>query len=217
MEALVASPTPERDRDTQMVQYMPELALIIAAYALGCVSTGYYLVKALTGDDIRAAGSGNIGARNVARVLGRRWMTFTLAGDALKGAVVVAVGQYLTFDAWAVIGVAMAVVAGHVWPVQLGFRGGKGLATAMGAVAVIDIRLVVIAFMVGAIGTVAWRNSTAGGLLAVALTPLVALILGNGTLTVVGLAVLAVALMATHRDNLAVILANVRQRVAGEN
>ena len=87
----------------------------------------------------------------------------------------------------------------------------------MGAVAVIDIRLVVIAFMVGAIGTVAWRNSTAGGLLAVALTPLVALILGNGTVTVVGLAVLAVALMATHRDNLAVILANVRQRVAGEN
>ena len=185
------------------MQQIPLVILLLGfAYALGCVSTGYYLVRIRTGGDIRQRGSGNVGARNVGREVGTWAAAVTLIGDALKGAVPVAIALYLELDSWAVMAVAMAAVAGHIWPAQLGFRGGKGLATAMGAVLLIDFRLVLIALAVAVLGKLVLQNITAGGLAGVALSPVVALILGANAWEVGGLAILASVLLYAHRDNL---------------
>lgn len=182
--------------------YAREVALIAAAYALGCLSTGYYLVRLRIGTDVRQVGSGNVGARNVGRVLGRWALAVTLAGDTAKGAIPVAAALLLDVEPWTVMAVLFAAVAGHLWPAQLGFRGGKGLATTMGAVLVLDYRLVLAAFAVAGIAWLISRNATGGGLAAVVITPLVALVAGHGTVTAGALAVLAAAIVFAHRKNL---------------
>ena len=190
--------------------YAREIALIAAAYALGCVSTGYYLVRRLSGADVRRMGSGNIGARNVGRVLGTRALVVTLAGDTAKGAIPVAAARLLDMEPWAVMAVVLAVVAGHMWPAQLGLRGGKGLATTMGAILVLDFRLVLAAFAVAGIAWLVSRNTTGSGLAAVALTPVAALIAGHAPFTAAALAILAAVIMFAHRTNLQAIFAGIR-------
>jgi glycerol-3-phosphate acyltransferase PlsY len=105
--------------------------LVLIAYLLGSVPTGY-IVGSWAGVDVRKAGSGNVGATNVARVVGRRQGIVTLVADAAKGfvPVMIAVALGLT-PAW-VAAVGIAAFLGHLYPVFLNFRGGKGVATALG-------------------------------------------------------------------------------------
>ena len=131
--------------------YIRELLVALGAYALGSFSTGYYLVRLRTGRDIRLLGSGSAGGRNVARSVGLTASAMTLAGDAAKGALAAGTAVLLGLETWAVMLVIGAVVAGHIWPPQLQFRGGKGLATVMGAVLVFDYVLVLIAFAMAAV------------------------------------------------------------------
>ena len=198
-----------------METYAREIALIAAAYALGCLSTGYYLVRLRSGADVRSMGSGNIGARNVGRVAGKWALAITLAGDTAKGAAPVAVALLLDMEPWAVMAVLLAVVAGHLWPAQLAFRGGKGLATTMGAVLVLDFRLVLAAFAVAGIAWLITKNATGGGLAAVLLSPLAALVAGHDPVTAGALAVLAAAIMFAHRTNLQAMVQGTRT-AAGE-
>ena len=193
-----------------METYAREIALIAAAYALGCLSTGYYLVRLRSGADVRGMGSGSAGARNVGRVLGRTGLAVTLAGDTAKGAVPVAAALLMDMEPWAVMAVLFAVVAGHLWPAQLGFRGGKGLATTMGAVLVLDFRLVLVALVIAGIAWPVSRSATGGGLVAVALSPMVALIAGHTPFTAAALAILAAVIILAHRANLQAILAGTR-------
>ena len=181
--------------------YLRELLLVLAAYALGSVSTGYYLVRLRTGRDIRRLGSGSAGSRNVARTIGLGASAITLTGDAAKGAIAVGAALLLGLKDWAVLLVIAAVVAGHVWPPQLGFQGGKGLATVMGAVLVMDFRLVLVAYVVAAITLGLTRQVTLGELVAVGLTPVVAVLMGHSHADVIGLSLLAALIFFTHREN----------------
>ncbi|MYD35953.1 MAG: glycerol-3-phosphate acyltransferase [Dehalococcoidia bacterium] len=200
------------------MQQIPLVILLLGvAYILGCVSTGYYLVRIRTGTDIRQRGSGNLGARNVGREVGSWAAAITLIGDALKGAVPVAVALYLELDSWAVMAVVMASVAGHIWPAQLGFRGGKGLATAMGAVLLIDFRLVLVALAIAVLGKLAVKSVTGGGLAGVALVPVAAIILGASVWEIGGLAILASVLLYAHRDNLRTLADGIRRGKARES
>ncbi len=97
---------------------------------------------------------------------------------------------------------AAAVVAGHIWPVQLGFRGGKGLATVMGAVLVLDYRVVLVACVVAAMTLRLTRQITVGGLVAVVLTPLIAALMGRTQTDVIGLSLLAALILFAHRENI---------------
>lgn len=104
-----------------------------AAYLLGGVSPGYWLVRLRTGADVRKLGSGATGATNAARVLGGGGFALVLLLDAAKGALAALVARHAGLaDGWE-FAAALAVVAGHVWPVQLGFHGGKGLGPLLGA------------------------------------------------------------------------------------
>jgi glycerol-3-phosphate acyltransferase PlsY len=109
-----------------------EIALVATGYLLGAVPFGVLVAKAAGGADLRSQGSGNIGATNVNRVLGRRAGAVTLACDVLKGALPVWLAEGLSGDPKVAVAVASAAVLGHVFPVYLRFRGGKGVATGFG-------------------------------------------------------------------------------------
>src|SRR5580658_10788350 len=105
---------------------------LVAAYVLGGVSPGWLAVRLAGGGDVRARGSGTTGATNAGRVLGDRGFILVLALDALKGGVAVEIARVLApASPWAVLAVP-AVVAGHIWPIWLGFRGGRGAAPLLG-------------------------------------------------------------------------------------
>src|SRR3954468_8770014 len=111
----------------------PALGALVG-YIFGCFTTGYYLVRWKTGHDIRLMGSGSCGGRNVGRELGKTGFFLTVFGDFWKGAAAVLLTRWLTGgNETAILFAILGSVIGHIWPIQLGFRGGKGVATCMGA------------------------------------------------------------------------------------
>ncbi len=118
------------------------------AYLLGNFSTAYLVSRAFGNIDIRKHGSGNAGSTNVLRVLGVKAAVLVLLGDALKGVAAVLIGRYLAGGYGEIIA-GIAVVAGHNWPMLLGGKGGKGIATTIGLMLPIDPLLVVWIVAVG--------------------------------------------------------------------
>lgn len=108
------------------------IVLVIAAYLIGAVPWGLVLGK-LNGVDVRAHGSGGTGATNTLRLLGWKVAASVFALDFLKGLLPVLAARWLDAPNWAVGAVAVATVVGHCWPVYIGFKGGKGMATSGGA------------------------------------------------------------------------------------
>jgi len=175
---------------------MTAVAVTLLAYALGCVSTGYYVVRFLTGDDLRRHATGSTGARNVGRRLGRRAAAVTLALDVAKGAVAVEIAQ--TAAGTGAAGAALvAVVAGHVAPAQLGFRGGRGLGPALGGMLVLDWRVALAGLGVAAVVAAATRAPTVAGLAGAVTAPAAALALGERE-TALAVALTAAIIAAAH-------------------
>jgi glycerol-3-phosphate acyltransferase PlsY len=132
----------------------------------------------VTGEDLRAQVTGSTGARNVGRRLGAAAAVATFAADVAKGGL--AVGIALAAAGGGAASAALvAVVAGHVAPVQLGFRGGRGLGPALGGMVVLDWRVAALAMAAAALSAAATRALTASGLVGVAAAPVAALILGE--------------------------------------
>lgn len=111
------------------------LLWLIAGYLLGSVPTGYIVTKRLKGVDIRMTGSGNIGATNAGRVLGKKWAVLIAAFDMLKGGIIVLTASFFTSDPLILALTGAMAVLGHDYPVWLGFHGGKGVATSYGVFA----------------------------------------------------------------------------------
>jgi len=173
------------------------------AYLLGCFATGYYLVRARLHEDIRELGSGNIGARNVGRVLGKAGFLVTLLCDFGKGALAVWAARHFTTDERIVTLAVVAVVAGHIWPVQLRFHGGKGMATSLGALLVYNPKLAILycVFFLGAF-VLHWRT-VLPGLFALLCLPLCALFLGEDRIEVTLLTIMSGLVLLAHRKNIA--------------
>jgi glycerol-3-phosphate acyltransferase PlsY len=108
------------------------LALVAFGYLLGSVPSGWLVMKVYRNQDLRKLGSGNIGAANVFRAGGPGAFTLTLIADGLKGFIPVMLGIALGLDEIALAAIGLAAVIGHTWPLYLGFRGGKGVATSGG-------------------------------------------------------------------------------------
>ncbi len=176
--------------------------VLLGSYVVGCLCAGYYLVRWRTGQDIRDFGSGNVGARNVGRILGVPGFVATLLVDFFKGTFAVWTTLYFSDD-HRLAGVAMlAVVIGHIWPLQLGFRGGKGVATFFGAICVYDFYLA-LAFAVLFAGLyVVLRRTTLAGLIAIACLPLAATFQEPQPLRAGIISILAGTIWFAHRKNL---------------
>lgn len=118
---------------------MKEWMLIILAYGVGSIPIGFLLAKYVAGVDVRQYGSGNIGATNITRVLGKKLGVVTLVLDVLKGFIVVYAAEFLNFSAVYVSFVAAAVLIGNCFSIFLKGRGGKGVATSLGICLALDL------------------------------------------------------------------------------
>ena len=147
------------------------LALVIAAYVFGGFSFGYWLVRWRTGQDVRAHGSGGTGATNVGRILGRGGFITVCLADVAKGAAMVGLARWLgASDVWTQL-VVLAVIVGHIWPLQLGFRGGKGVGPLIGAWLVIDPMVLLPTLVVTLLALALLRRFTRAGLCGLAVLP----------------------------------------------
>jgi acyl phosphate:glycerol-3-phosphate acyltransferase len=195
------------------------VALVAGSYLLGSISFSYLIVRALRGQDVRAVGSGNAGATNVLRAAGKLPGIATLLLDIAKGAAAVAVARALDAPP-AVVGLcAVAVVLGHVFPLFLGFRGGKGVATAGGAMLALAPLAMAPTFLL-LVAVVAWSRYVSLGSVAASLAFPLFLALGRaaGWIEADGWLLAAAAAIAAlivwkHRPNLARLRAGSERRL----
>lgn len=192
---------------------MTAAGLVLLGYLSGSIPFGLILVRATRGVDVRERGSGNIGATNVARVAGKGLGVLVLVLDALKGALPVLLAQRVAGPSVAA-GVGVAAFAGHVAPVWLGFRGGKGVATALGVVAVLAPWAALAGALTYALVLAVLRISSVGSLLAGLVAVTVAwLVPGTPAVAAALTSVLFLAMLWTHRGNIGRLLRRGEPRV----
>jgi glycerol-3-phosphate acyltransferase PlsY len=179
---------------------------------MGCFTAGYYLFRWRTGRDIREHGSGNPGARNIGRLLGPGWFAVTLLLDAGKGALSVWLASRFGLGSLETVAAMLAVVTGHVWPIQLCFRGGKGVAASLGAGVVYTPTVAAIVVPVFIVLLVLSSNVTLAGSLAFVLAPGVALLNGEGGVVTGGLSILGAFVLFTNRED---VRKEIGRRLAG--
>ncbi len=185
--------------------------VLLAAYLVAAIPFGLVLGR-IGGVDVRQVGSGNIGATNVMRHRGVLAGVATLLLDAAKGAAGVALALRIEPQGWLPEATVLAVVLGHCYPVYLGFRGGKGVATAAGAFAVLSPALALLSAVVFVVVMAAWRRVSLASMSATAALPLLAWSLDRGDLALASLPAAAVILWR-HRDNLRRLLAGEEERL----
>ncbi|MEQ1687246.1 MAG: glycerol-3-phosphate 1-O-acyltransferase PlsY [Sphingopyxis sp.] len=197
----------------QVLWQMPAMMLVLG-YVLGSIPFGLLLTRMAGAGDLRAIGSGNIGATNVLRTGRKGLAAATLLLDLAKGAAAVCLARMLSPDDAVVAGAA--AVIGHLYPVWLRFKGGKGVATLMGVALALDWRI-------GAIYAALWlsalaltRISSAGGIVAAASVPLAAWAVGRGELVPIG-AALALLVLWRHRDNIGRLMRGTEPRIGDKS
>jgi glycerol-3-phosphate acyltransferase PlsY len=184
---------------------MIALLVLAVAYLLGAIPFGYFIVKWKTGGDVRAAGSGNIGATNVLRTTGRAAGIATLLLDIAKGyAAVLLAARWTDRDHLVVSAAALAVMAGHAFPVFLKFRGGKAVATFVGAFLCMA-PLALAAEMIVFIVVVAWtRHISMGSIVGAATFPLAVWLIETSPIPFVAAAIIGGAfIIYKHSSNIA--------------
>jgi acyl phosphate:glycerol-3-phosphate acyltransferase len=187
----------------QSANWFQATGVTLGAYFLGCFAIGYYLVRTRTGKDVREIGSGSTGARNVGRVLGKPGYVLTAIGDIGKGALAVWAVQEWTRNPRLAALAVVGVVAGHLWPVQLRFRGGKGIATSFGALLMFDYRVALTILVVFLIGFAVMRKTLLPAMFVYAILPLVDWCYNRNDLTAALMTGLAAIILFAHWRNLA--------------
>jgi glycerol-3-phosphate acyltransferase PlsY len=191
------------------------LLIPIAAYLLGSIPFGLLLAKVFGGADVRKAGSGNIGATNVARVVGPLAGILTLVLDTAKGAAAVGLAGRLTNEnAWWMAIAAFLVLLGHCFPVWLRFKGGKGVATALGVFLALCPLAAISALLIFILFVAYWRFVSLGSVAAAAAMPLLVYFLWapphHAPPIVIDLGTLAIAALVIYKHD-----ANLQRLVEG--
>ena len=189
---------------------------IIAAYLLGSVPFAMISSKLFGLADPRTYGSGNPGATNVLRSGNKKAALFTLIGDAAKGAVAVIVAQQMGLTATQTGLVALAVFIGHLYPIFLKFKGGKGVATAAGVLLALDPILGLAVAGTWLFVAYVSRYSSLAAVLAAAAAPIYQILMhgGDGRTLVVG--IIAMALIGKHWENIQRLLAGKESKIGGK-
>lgn len=191
-------------------RYVMTIFLPVVSYLVGAVPFGL-LVGRLAGIDVREAGSGNIGATNVSRLLGKKLGFVTLVLDCLKGFLPIYVASQIIGEESASSMVVMlcgiAAVVGHMFPVYLGFRGGKGVATALGVFLYLSPPAIGISVIVFVAAVALSGFVSVGSLLASGLFPLWLFFLGQPALMVVTGLAIAVLIWIKHHENISRLMA----------
>lgn len=198
------------------------VALAVVAYLLGSIPFGLILVRIVRGEDVRLTGSGNIGATNVARSGGAKLGVATLLLDALKGYVAVLIALTVSHRNSAVdLGLAASLAAlcailGHVFPAWLKFRGGKGVATAVGAFVGLAPRAVFVVLAIFLVIVLISRYVSLGSIVASAVFPLLAFFLYRSESSPAGLAIMlgaSLLIILKHKANIRRLLDGTENRL----
>ena len=182
------------------------LAVAIIAYLIGSIPTGYIIVKAKTGQDIRTVGSGSTGATNVKRVLGKNYFFLVMLLDALKGALPVVLAKL-----FATVGIslglapviaAIAVIIGHSKSIFLQFKGGKSVASGVGTILALNWVVGIIIALVWGVITYTTKYVSVGSIIALVVSPFVMYFLGAPIAYVAYCALGAIYIVYLHRENI---------------
>ena len=191
---------------------MSSYILIVFAYLLGSVPVGVLLAR-MKGADPRKVGSGNIGATNVMRAAGKVTGALTLVGDILKGLLPVAVAFILGEPVIVVAAAGLAAFLGHLFPLFLGFKGGKGVATALGVYLRLDPFAVFITVIVFVLVLLKWRFVSLGSLVGVAAMPLLLYLLNAPDYYVYLALIIGALIFIKHRDNIRRLFAGTENKI----
>lgn len=179
---------------------------LVIAYLIGSIPTGYLIVKAKTGEDIRKIGSGSTGATNVKRVLGKKWFFIVMILDALKGALPVILAKlFITAGAsygLAPVIAAVAVIIGHSKSCFLGFKGGKSVASGVGTIIALNWITGIIIAVVWGIITYSTKYVSVGSICALLISPFLMYFLGAPIAYIVYCALGAIYIVYLHRENI---------------
>jgi len=186
--------------------------LTIIAYLLGAIPFGLLVAK-LHGVDIRSKGSGNIGATNVLRVIGKGWGIFTFVLDALKGFIPAFVFPRLANldNEWGVLFVLAAII-GHTFPVYLKFKGGKGVATSAGMLTGVALLPVGVGLLCWIICMAIWRYVSLASIVACAASAVTVWVVDKGLVVNIALTVLSALIIWLHRANIKRLLNGTENR-----
>lgn len=193
--------------------------IVVVAYLLGNISTSYIIAKRMLGVDIRTQGSGNAGSTNALRVLGKKAGAMTFVGDLLKGMLAVFIARIIAniinVDSVNAAYIAVVfVVVGHNWPALLGFKGGKGVATSLGAMIAVNPITALSCFAFFGIIVYITKYVSLGSVLSISMSPIIMLVLKNYRGFLVTL-FLSISVIYTHRENIKRLL-NKTERKIGE-
>ena len=178
------------------------IVLPVLGYLCGSLASAVLVCRLMKLPDPRKEGSGNPGATNVLRLGGKKAAALTLAGDVLKGLVPVLVAQFITGSATILASTAVAAVIGHMYPIFFQFKGGKGVATAFGAVTALVYPVALFMAAVWVLAAMATRYASLASMAAAVAAPLFALVFIQQFAYVVALAIIAALLIYRHRENI---------------
>jgi acyl phosphate:glycerol-3-phosphate acyltransferase len=181
--------------------------LTVIAYMVGSISTGVLLSKLFGRGNLQTEGSKNIGATNVSRLMGIKWGILTLLGDTLKGMIVVWTGQWVFAGqgdqgSLIIALMALAVFLGHIFPVFLGFKGGKGVATALGIFILLGPKAILVALPIFVLVVLLGKYVSLGSLVAAGSFPVLMIIFNYHFYTVMLAIVIAAVIILKHKKNI---------------
>jgi acyl phosphate:glycerol-3-phosphate acyltransferase len=189
------------------------ILLILSSYLIGSISTGVVLSKLFGQGNLQKEGSKNIGATNVSRLMGKKWGIITLLGDMVKGMIPIGVGWWLIGSKDSAIIIicltALAAFLGHLFPIYLGFKGGKGVATALGVFALLGPKALLISIPLFILVVLIWKYVSLGSIIAAGTFPVFLIIFGYNHNIILLSIIIALAVILKHREN-------IRRLVKGE-
>ena len=181
---------------------MTIFSYLLVSYLLGSLMAGYFVVKILGKKDIRVEGSGNVGARNAGRVHGKVSFIFTFLGDALKGVLVVFLGEYFNLAPELLLAGLGFAILGHVKPITLKFKGGMGISTFIGGMIAFEPMSALILIIGFILLYPSLKSFTFAGLGSFVLLPICFYFLGIQLMAIFIASLLVVAIIYIHREDI---------------
>ena len=192
---------------------MTRIIIPIVAYLLGSIPFGYLIVRRKSGADIRETGSGGTGATNVSRRAGKAAGVLTLLLDAAKGCIAVLIAKTVSGDDWVIAAAASAALVGHIFPVWLGFRGGKGVATGVGIFLVLAPIALLCAGVVFVAIVLLTRYVSLGSITAAILIPVLVWVQSDSQSLLTAAIVGAALIVFAHRGNIQRLVSGTESRI----
>lgn len=196
---------------------MLKISVVILSYFIGNITSAYFVAKWMANIDIRNYGSKNAGATNILRTLGWKAALLTLFLDLLKGIVAVKLGFWLSGgNSLIPLLCGIAVVAGHNWPIILGFKGGKGIATSLGVILTISPLISLITILIGAVIIIITRYVSLASISGAFVYPMLMLIFGKPVEEVLFAIVLGIMAIIKHKQNIERLLMGTESKIGNK-